>query len=430
MFLRPRGFNAGALIFEDGSMSDKPEALSLKSNMLWNSIGSLVYLGCSWLTTVLVVTLSSSYADSGALSVAMSVGNLTASVALFKVRPVQVSASSDDYAAADFVGMRVVSSAAAAVFTAVYCMFTVADANILPTLIYAAFKLIESFVDVYHGVFQRFNRLDYAGKSQILRGIVLLVAFVAGMKLAGSLAVAILLMSCGTLAVIAIYDFPRVRICDNVVPVFNSSKLLRLLVACAPGFVSSLLITMVVSMARQSYGATYGNEALGYYAAVATPCIIIQAVASYIYSPLYGSMGKARDEHDISAARRIVVKVLLVIVAFLVACLLCAYLLGEPVLTLIYGSKISDYACLLYGALVCTAAAASVSFLLDVLIIFNKVNAVLLVSISSIAVCVLGLKLLVADANSISFLISASYVVGIALGMGALAKIKSDWSAQ
>lgn len=394
-------------------MSNNPGALSLKSNMLWNSIGSLVYLGCSWMTTVLVVVLSNGYEDSGTLSVAMSVGNLTASVVLFKVRPVQVGASSGECSSSDFVGLRVVTSLAAAFFTLIYCLFTVATSNMLPVLAYAFFKIVESFVDVYHGVFQRAGRLDFAGKSQMLRGVVLLAAFVCGMKLFNSLTVATVLMSIGTLVSIGAYDYPRVCRCDKVTPVFDATKLTRLILTCAPGFVSSLLITMVVSVARQSYGTSYGNEALGYYAAVATPCVIIQAVAAYIYSPLYGSIAKARDDHDAVGIRNLVVKVILVIAAFLCACLIGAFVLGESVLTLIYGVKISEYVYLLYGALISTAAAAGISFLLDVLIIQGRLIPVLVASVVPMVACLIGLHWLTPDANSISCLVTASFFLGM-----------------
>ena len=50
---------------------DKPRELSLKANVLWNSIGSMFYLGCQWLITVLVVRLSSGFDAAGLLSLAM-----------------------------------------------------------------------------------------------------------------------------------------------------------------------------------------------------------------------------------------------------------------------------------------------------------------------------------------------------------------------
>ena len=48
-------------------MRDVPP-LSTKQNMLWNSAGSMTYLACQWLVTVLVVRLSAGYDDAGLLS--------------------------------------------------------------------------------------------------------------------------------------------------------------------------------------------------------------------------------------------------------------------------------------------------------------------------------------------------------------------------
>lgn len=63
-------------------MSNAPAPLSTKRNTLWNAAGCIFYLGCQWLTTVLVVVLSTDYNNSGALAFAMSVGNMFASVSL------------------------------------------------------------------------------------------------------------------------------------------------------------------------------------------------------------------------------------------------------------------------------------------------------------------------------------------------------------
>lgn len=49
-------------------MENQPEPLDIKKNMLYNTIGSLTYQGCLWITTVLVVILSDGYSDSGILS--------------------------------------------------------------------------------------------------------------------------------------------------------------------------------------------------------------------------------------------------------------------------------------------------------------------------------------------------------------------------
>ena len=187
-------------------MAIKEQAKSLQENMAWNSIGSLIYLGCNWLTTVLVVTLSTDYADSGKFAVAMAVGSLTAAIVLFKVRPVQVSSLQSETVAGDFVGLRVVCTLFALIFTVVYCLISVAPENYLVVALYALFKVAESFVDVYHGLFQQQNRLDYAGKSQIIRGVLALVSFYIGLAVFNSLVLSIFLMFLSSVAAIMIYD--------------------------------------------------------------------------------------------------------------------------------------------------------------------------------------------------------------------------------
>ena len=399
-------------------MVESPKGLSLQQNMAWNSIGSLVYLGCSWLTTVLVVTLSSSYADSGALAVAMSVGNLTATICTFKVRPIQVSLPESKGDTGDFVGLRVVTSLVALLFTVVYCWLSASPDNYLVVALYALFKVVESFVEVYHGLFQKRDRLDFAGKSQIFRGVLLLVSFVLGFIVFDSLAMSICLMVVTSVLAIVLYDLSRAKLYGSICPRFDLRTIAQLAKMCAAGFVSSLLITMVVSIARQAYGLGYGNEALGHYAAVATPCVIVQALASYVYAPLYGAIGEAHARHDNNGIKRLVARVLFVVACFLAVCLVLAALLGRSALVIVYGESIASYSYLLYGALFCTAGFAALSFLLDVLIILGRSRLVVLFSAIPVVVCSAGIRYLCQDSNSISLLVVVSYLASVVPLMG------------
>ena len=71
-------------------MRDVPP-LSTKQNMLWNSAGSMTYLACQWLVTVLVVRLSAGYDDAGLLSLAMSVVGIFGTFANYKMGTYQIS---------------------------------------------------------------------------------------------------------------------------------------------------------------------------------------------------------------------------------------------------------------------------------------------------------------------------------------------------
>lgn len=67
------------------------EAASIRRNMLFNTIGSLTYQGCLWITTVIVVILSDSYSASGILSFAMTIGNMFSAIGTYSMRTYQVS---------------------------------------------------------------------------------------------------------------------------------------------------------------------------------------------------------------------------------------------------------------------------------------------------------------------------------------------------
>ena len=58
--------------------------ISMKASILWNSWGSIFYLGCQWLLTVLVVRLAG-VEESGILSLAMSVSNIWYSLEYYEM---------------------------------------------------------------------------------------------------------------------------------------------------------------------------------------------------------------------------------------------------------------------------------------------------------------------------------------------------------
>lgn len=389
--------------------------LSLRANTIWNMCGSLVYLVCNWLTTVLVVVLSSGYDASGSLTVAMAVGNILSTIVLFRVRPIQVSDIHEQYTAPDYVGLRVASSFAAIVFCLVYSLLTVSPVNMATTFAYMLFKLVDSFVDVFHGVDQQHGRLDYTAISQILRGLFLLAGFIFGLVYLDSLLAAILLMAVTSLAVVFFYDIPKARQFAPLKPRFRKAKLLKLLTICAPGFVSSLVCTMVVSVVRQRFGLIYGDGALGIYAAVAAPTVVVQALVSYLYAPLLGPIAEQWSNGDIRKLRLVLLRVLGVVAAATAACILLAIVAGEWVLNLVYGEATAMYAYLFPLMLVGTACTGLMFFFLDYLIILRDFKGAIISSLASFLASFAFMSMFYQtyDLNSVSLVIVLAYLLGM-----------------
>lgn len=397
----------------------KTKELSVEQSLVWNSVGSMVYLICNWLITVLVVTLGSDIGMSGSLAVAMSVGNIFATIVLLRARPVQVSESYSDFTTGNFIAHRIVATIFACVICFFYCLVSVAFSDWAVVAVYCLFKAGDSFVDVLHGVDQVNNRLDIAAISQIIRGVGVLVSFSLCLLLFDNLVIAVASMAIVTIAVVLIYDFRMTKRFCAVLPDFDFTSLIKLSRICFPGFVASLACTAVVSVTRQFYGLSYGNEALGFYAAVATPTAVIQALVSYLYAPLLGPISAMWRENETHRLRLVFIKMLVSVFVLTAMCAMASAFIGEPVLTAIYGKEVGLHSDYLPLALVATAFTGLNFFTIDVFIAFGKPIIGTISGAASLALAVFLSRycfvnpVFASDANVINIIILVAYGFGL-----------------
>lgn len=406
----------------DDGRPQAPAPLSVRRNMLWNAGGSLVYLVSNWLTTVLVVVFGGTPA-AGSLAVCMAVGNIMATIVLFRARPVQVSDVRGAYSMGDFVTLRLLSTGAAFAFCAVYCALTVAPQNYVPVFLYCLFKLTDSFCDVYHGLDQANGRLDYAGVSQLLRGVLVVASFVAGMAVFGRLWVAIALMTVSNLAVVMLYDLARSAQFGSLSPVWDAAHVRGLIATCVPGFVASLVVTLVVSLSRQVFGTWFGEDLLGLYAAVATPTVVVQALASYLYAPLLGPLAQNWAQGQTERIAKTLAGVLAAVCAVTLVGVGVGMLWGEPVLSAVYGERVGAHADLLTAMLACTAASACMYLMVDILVVLRDAVGSICSSVAALVACLCLMRPFFGEPNinAISLLIVASFAVGMAVALAFVA---------
>lgn len=343
------------------------KAQSLKSNMIWNSVGSLYYSVCQWLITVAVARLASTYEAAGVLSVAMSVSNVFSQIGLFRIRSYQVSDIHEEVSSRQYVGFRLITIAISLVITFVYAYVTCSASMLPAVLIYMLFRMSDVFTDVLYGIDQQHERMDHCGKSLMLRASLFLSAFIAGLVLFDSLEVALVAMVLTTYPVLVI-DYKIASRYADPRPSFDVAVAKRLFVSCLPAVVGMALCSIVVTYARQYLGACYGEEALGVYATVCTPIVLVQACATYVYAPLLGSFARKYDARDKAGLVRLILTVVAAMFGLFLLCALGFLLLGSWFLGIVFGPKIAGYGYLIYAGLFCSAFTAVVAFLSDLLI--------------------------------------------------------------
>lgn len=374
---------------------DKREPLSIRSNILWNTIGNFAYLLSQWILTYIVVKFLG-FADAGVFSLAMTVAGVFAVVATYGMRSYQASDVEGRYSFGTYLRSRIITCTVALALCAVFAAVNGYSTYVfLCIFLYMLFKVLEAMSDVYQGMLQREMRLDYVGKSYLVKGVAILVAFLVSVAVSRSLLMSICTMSIVMILVIALYERRRTTLfvekADTVQARSSLRKnVTRLLFACLPLALYGLFFTVMGQAPRYFIEMLLGEEALGYYASIAMPVVVIQVSGSFIFSPLVTPMAKSLSENNRRDFLSMVKKVVLFIVGLAIASVVLGAFFGDPVLIWAFGAEIEPYTYLLMPLVACAIFTCLGWFLASVLTVMRALKTLLVVSGVSMAIVLCG----------------------------------------
>lgn len=391
------------------------QPLSIRRNMLWNTVGSLVYQGCLWLITILVVILAG-YDDSGLLAYAMAIGNIYFPLAIYNMRTIQVSDVDEAYSQQNYVAFRLVTITLASIVLLVYLGITVSVSSVfVVSLCWIAFRTDEALSNVYYGIEQKHMRMDYIGKSQLFRGLLVVSIFSLVIYFTQSVPISILTMMAACLCVTFFYDKKNAERFASVSPHITKKQICALLKKCLPSTLSIVVFGAVVTITRQFYEAMCGTELLGIYAAIATPTVLINALTAYLYTPYIGPIASSWKKRDIRSIAFVFRNVFLTILIFVIIFCIAGALWGSNVLELVYGPTVLPYADILLPTIITIACTASAAFLADAMIAFRQFKIALTSNIASLMIAIaIGYPTMsLFGMNGINITLIISYIAGI-----------------
>lgn len=321
---------------------EKREGRSVKQNMMFNTVGSLIYYFCQWLMSVLIVRISG-FSDAGILALAMNVTAAPAIVGLFNIRSYQVSDIEGQYPDKIYLYSRIYTNILAYLICFGVVLvngYSLKKAVVIMTFMF--FKMAEGFADVYYGIDQKRERMDYAGVSLSLRGIGALVLFCLGFQIFHNLLVSIAAMTLFSFAVIFFYD-RRVTKIDKETEENTGAMIKSLLLTCFPLAVVAFLNNLSLSVPKLFLERYFGEEIMGIYSSVSSPTIVIQLAATTLFAPLIPLLTAEYNQNNKDKFMKIIRQFVLLMAVITVVCLVGGKLLARWGLVLLFGKEIEAY---------------------------------------------------------------------------------------
>lgn len=361
--------------------------MSIRKQAILNTIGNIVYFVSLWLLTI-ITTRVLGYEAVGYLTLAMAIGNTVANLQFYGVRGYQSSDMTFNFSSFDYVKARVVTIILGLIIGLMFCVIMDYSLQLCCTIfLFMLIKSSESFSDVLFGNVQRYGRLDLAGYSMFIRGMI--VAFLFLVRAFSSLQLndALLFVSMGVILISLFIDLPIHNIIIKEKEEFFSKGVSDILRECFPLFLTATIPVFIIAVPRIVLERLYGAEILGLYGNVSTPALLITTVVPTILTALLPSYGKSYVSRDFCSIFKIWKNSILGTLILTIMCLFGTALFAQQVLVFVYTEKILSHIHYLKYVLIAMAIYALVMCNYTLLVSMRKKGIIIFSSMLGLVLC-------------------------------------------
>lgn len=326
-----------------------------KRDYIWNTAAGLIN-AAEAVVMSMIVTRMTGLTDAGMLTLAFAVGNLMLPIGKFGVRNYQVTDVENRFSSSTYFTTRMITVFLMILVVCGYLCYASAGLGYGADKLGIVFAIcmiyaVEALEDVIWGYFQQRNCLYAGARMFCVRWIGILLFF--PVVLYGSRNMKKALLLCLALSIVIFLVLLRVtypRLCAEE---DRFSKLVRekidvgqigqLLKAVLPLFGISFLAFFENNMPKYAIDAYLTDEIQACYGFVAMPVFVIGLLNNFIYQPTLVPMAVEWEQGRIVPFKKRIAKQIMIIGILAVVCLSGAYLLGIPVLSLLYHTDLTGY---------------------------------------------------------------------------------------
>lgn len=325
------------------------KALTLRQNFSWTFVGNGVYAASQWGILVVLAKLGTP-AMVGQFALGLAI---TAPIIMFanlQLRAVQATDARREYAFADYLGLRLLTTVGALGVIALLLALSGFEAQTAAVIGFIALaKAFEALSDVFFGLLQQRERMDRIALSLMIEGPVTLVVMGVIMLLTGDVVLAVAGMALVWGLQLVLYDVRSGVLIlreqrERLRPRFQRAHLQRLAWLALPlGFVT-MLNSLTFNIPRYVIQDQLGEQQLGVFAAISYLMVAGLTVVGALGQSASPRLAAYASNSEWAAFRALLAKLVGISAGVGSLGIIAALVAGEALLNLFYGPAYAVHA--------------------------------------------------------------------------------------
>lgn len=326
--------------------------VSVKQIYIWNILGSIANALTSMILLMLVTRTSDSlHADMFSIGFALAQQFVT--IGIFQVRNYQATDVQEKFRFRDYFFFRVLTCCVMMAVSFGYIVLKgySQEKGIIVFLLCLS-KVVEALSDVYQGFFQQKERLDLAGKTLVLRSCVNCTVFGFTLFIWKDMMLSVICMLVSSFLCFWFYERSRYRKFPKIIQdSYSVREFLRkskeIFLQCFPLFINGFLIMSIYNAPKNAIDSLCGQQSQlsgmqTDYNILFMPASVINLFLIFL-RPYMTHMAYAWTSGQKSRFRKLILQMTLGISIFSLFTIIGAWILGIPILELVYGKNLSMY---------------------------------------------------------------------------------------
>lgn len=320
-------------------ISHKP---SQREIYIWNAAGSAA-TSFSTLVLLLGVTRILGAVEAGIFSIGFALAQQVWSVVNCEMVTFQATDRKGKYSFAQYNGARILLFAASMIVIAVLTQVRGYDAyKSAVVILLCLYKCLDALSASFFALFQKNERLDIAGKSMTYKTCLSVAGFILGCCVCSQMIMPLIIMNGLYIIGIILFDLRYVGYYDKLSVKMNK-KIFQLLLDCFPLFIGSFMTVYICNQPKYVLDAVSTPEMQTIFNIIVMPAFVINLLSMFMFRPFLTWIALQWEEKRMNSFIKINVKLYGFILLCTAGCTFAGWLLGIPVLSLVYGVDLTEY---------------------------------------------------------------------------------------